>query len=46
MNMSKSQAPRANAGLVEDLEAEPRAGTCRHSTSLLARYLAGTKVGR
>jgi hypothetical protein len=31
---------------LEDLGAEPRAGTCRHSTSPLARYLAETKVGR
>ena len=31
---------------VEELEAEPRAATCRHSTSLLVGYLAETKVGR
>jgi hypothetical protein len=33
-------------GFVEELEAEPRAATCRHSTSLLTRYFAETNVGR
>ena len=38
--------PDDRNGLVEDLEAERRAATCQHSTSLLARYLVETKVGR